>query len=172
VADSYIDPTVLDVLDATPRVLRELCGSASEDGLATPMDKDWSPKHIVAHILDVEDIAFMQRIRRIVEEDRPFIRSIQPTERIDEAGYMNRPVADLLDELQRRRGADITWVRSIEPSRLNRIGDHDEAGEITASNIVHYWATHDLTHLHQLALMLRSRLAGRVGNMQRFFEEV
>jgi DinB superfamily len=171
-ADSHIDATVLDVLDATPRMLRTLCGSASEAALSTPLDKDWSPKHIVAHILDVEDIAFMQRIRRIVEEERPFIRSIRPTERIDEAGYMERPLVDLLDELQRRRREDIAWIRSIEPSRLDRIGEHDEAGEITASNIVHYWATHDLTHLHQLALMLRTSLAPRVGNMSRFFEEV
>ena len=171
-ASSDIDRAVLDVLAATPRVLRDLCGSASEAMLETPTDKGWSPKHIVAHILDVEDIAFMQRIRRIIEEERPYMRSITPTERIEEAGYMERPVADLLDELQRRRGEDLAWVRSIEPSQLDRIGEHDEAGEITASNIVHYWATHDLTHLHQLALMLRSTLADRVGNMQRFFEEV
>jgi hypothetical protein len=171
-AESRIHKTVFDILEATPSVLRGLCGGGSERMLATPMDKDWSPKHIVAHILDVEDVAFMHRIRRIIEEDRPFIQSIQPTERIDEAGYMQRRVADLLTELERRRREDIGWVRAIEPSQLDRIGEHDEAGEISASNIVHYWATHDLTHLHQLALMLRSNLAGRVGNMERFFEEV
>lgn len=131
----------------------------------------WAPRAIVEHLLDVEDIAFVTRIRRIVEEDEPFIRSIDPPWRLAEGGNRERSMAEILEELRRRRADDVAWVRTLTAEQLDRTGTHDTAGTITARQLVHYWGTHDLVHLGQLTAAVRSNLEPHIGGMTRFLEE-
>ncbi|MGH2721261.1 MAG: DinB family protein [Actinomycetota bacterium] len=131
----------------------------------------WSPLAVVEHLLDVEDIAFVTRIRRIVEEDDPFIVSIDPSARLETSADPGRTVAELVDELARRRAGDAAWVRSLPPLRLDRTGTHDSAGTISARQLVHYWGTHDLVHLSQLLAALRANLEPHIGGMHVFLEE-
>ena len=44
--------------------------------LEQPNAEGWSLKDIVAHLVDVEDVAFVERISRMLGEDRPFIASL------------------------------------------------------------------------------------------------
>ena len=170
--ESGLDPTALAVIAGTPRLLRDLLSSVPERAREQAIDEGWSPKHVVAHLLDVEGIAFRQRISRILNEDRPFIRSIDPPARLKESGYLERPLEALLDELDVQRAEDIGWLRSLDAAALARTGEHDEAGEISAANIANYWACHDLLHLRQMAGMLQIGLIDKLGNASRFLEEV
>jgi hypothetical protein len=131
----------------------------------------WGPRAVVEHLLDVEDVAFVQRIRRVAEEDDPFIRSLDPTARLEAGGYRERSLAEVLGELRKRRAADVAWVRTLSPEQLDRPGTHDTAGTITGRQLVHYWATHDLTHLAQLVAALRANLLPHIGSMTSFLEE-
>ena len=62
-------------------------------------------------------------------------------------------------------------MRTLTPEQLDRSGTHDTAGTITPRQLVHYWATHDLTHLAQLVGALRANLLPRIGSMTGFLEE-
>jgi hypothetical protein len=53
-----------------------------------------------------------------------------------------------------------------------RRGEHDTAGEISALDIVHQWAYHDLMHLKQIESMLQAGLIERMGNTQLFYFDV
>ena len=161
----------LAIVARTPSVLRDLLASLPEATAAHSNDEGWAPKDVVAHLIDTDGVAFRGRIGRIVNEDRPRILPIEPSERLDEGGFRERGLASLLDEFVRERDEAVTQISALGPEQLARAGDHAVVGEITAGNLMHYWACHDLTHLRQVEGMLRDSLAAYVGNMARFLEE-
>ena len=154
------------MLASTPYVLRSLMPALEQ---STAQDEGWSAKDVVAHLVDAETVAFAERIRRIVDEDDPFIESIDPPRRLLEGGYSERSLAELLDELAQLRSANLAVVQALPPEQLARTGQHDEAGKITLEGIIHQWAYHDLMHLSQVASILQQPLVTRMGNTRRFY---
>jgi hypothetical protein len=165
-----IDATAVELIARTPRVLRDLLAGLPTERLEQPNDEGWSLKDIVAHLVDVEDVAFHERIIRMLREDRPSISAIDPPARLAAGGYAARSLGDLLDELERRRLADVRWLRGLDAEQLQRTGVHQEVGEIFAIDIAHQWAAHDLAHLRQIALMLQQQLAPLMGATRGFYD--
>jgi hypothetical protein len=169
----------LTVIGSTPAVLRGLVGGLDAAVLlAAPgstNDPSWGPRQVAEHLLDAEDVGFMDRVRRVVAAgeggERPYIRSIDPSARLVAGGYAERSLEDLLDELEQRRAGDVAWLRSLPASALASIGEHDRAGTFAAGDLVHYWACHDLLHLRQIARALQDTLAPFTGNLAMFFED-
>jgi hypothetical protein len=161
----------LGLIGKTPLLLRGLLDGLEPSFVGARSGSEWAPRQVVEHLLDVERIAFGDRIARVVHEDRPFIASIDPPARLERGDYARRSVGDLIDDLIRRRAEDVAWLRSLGPADLDREGEHDRAGTFTARQLVHYWACHDLLHLRQLAGGLQAALAPSVGNLSTFFED-
>jgi hypothetical protein len=166
-----LDEAVFAVVGASSALLRAFYSDLPPDVLHEDLDDGWSPLHVLAHLLDTEDV-IVGRMRRIVEEQRPFIRSIDATGRLEASGYLQRDVETLLRDFEVRRAAGVAWLRSMSPAQLARLGDHDEAGEISAADHAHQWAFHDLMHLKQAMTMLQSRLERGMGNTRRFYFDV
>lgn len=164
---SLIDERALAIIAATPAALRALLAGTND---APPAPPDWGAREIIAHLVDAEGIAFVERIERIIGEERPYIRSIDPPARLADGGYLERPLTDLLDVLAEMRAAHIPWLRRLDDVALVRTGDHDHAGPISAADIVHQWAYHDLQHLRQLAEALQAPLVPRMGNTRLFYD--
>ncbi len=158
----------LAILAGTPEALRALAPAAG----ASRDAGGWGLQHIVAHLLDVNRFVFIARIRRMVEEDNPSIPPIDPGGRIEAGGYLARELESVLDQFAETRATDIAWVRSLSPADLARTGTHTEAGVISAGEIAHFWAYHDLTHLKQAAAILQSGLIPHIGAQTQFIEEV
>ncbi len=161
----------LAIIAQTPAVIRGLLSGLSEQTLQGSSTDQWGARQVLEHLIDVEGIAFRQRIGRIVQEDRPFIRSIDPPARLHEGGYARRTTEDLLAELAAMRTEGIFWLRSLGPADFQREGEHDTAGSISAGQLIHYWAVHDLVHLRQMLKVLQDGLVPHVGNMTVFLEE-
>jgi hypothetical protein len=169
-ATAAIDPGALELIARTPRVLRDLLLGVPATVLEQPNHEGWSLKDIVAHLVDVEGIAFVARISRMLDEERPFIASIDPPARLAAGGYAARSLAELLDELERRRADDLAWLRGLAPEQLRRAGLHQDVGEIFVLDIAHQWAAHDMDHLRQAALMLQQHLAPLMGATRGFYD--
>jgi len=165
-----IDDSVFSVLETTPGLLRLLIEAMPAASVEAAVDDGWSPRHALAHVLDTEEV-IAGRIRRIVEQERPFIRSIDPPARLRDGGYLERGVESLLSELERRRAEDVAWLKTLTASQLGRVGEHDEAGEVSAADHAHQWAYHDLMHLKQITAMLQDALWRRMGNTRLFYPE-
>lgn len=169
----------LGVIGRTPAVLRGLVGGLEagvlEAAPGSTHDTSWGPRQVAEHLLDVEDIAFMDRVRRVVDAgeggERPYIRSIDPPARLVAGGYAERTLEDLLGELEQRRAADVAWLRSLPAGALANVGEHDRAGIFAAGDLIHYWACHDLLHVRQIARGLQDTLAPFAGNLVMFFED-
>jgi len=165
-----LDPVALAILRSTPDVLRAFFAALPEPDALHAVDDGWSARDALAHLVDTEAGVLAERVRRIVDEDRPFIRSIDAPARLIEGGYRDRSVASLLDELASLRRRHVEWLATLPDADLARAGDHDEAGEISASDVAHQWAYHDLMHLKQIASMLQGALLTHMGNTRKFYD--
>lgn len=165
-----IEPQAMTILASTPRVLEGMLSDALPSAVDLATDGEWSARQALAHLVDTEQGVLVERVRRMVEEDRPFIRSIDAPARLVDGGYAARDIASLLREFRELRARHVPWLRSLSESQLSRAGDHDEAGEITASDVTHQWAYHDLMHVRQIAAALQAPLVVRMGNTRRFYD--
>lgn len=159
----------LAIVGSTPGVLRATLAHLPENLVTTPIERDWSPRDIAVHLLDVDHDAFRARLERIVAEDRPAITSIDDVlGRMEAAEYRSRPLTDLLDAFERGRSDCCVWLATLTDDHLTRTANHDRAGEITVSNLLHYWAYHDIAHLRQIQRMLRSVVQHHLGNTSEY----
>lgn len=155
----------LAILGSTPGVLRAMLGALPEDIINTPLERDWSPRHIVVHLLDVDRDGFRARLERMVNEEHPKIVSITDVlERMEAPRYASRSVGDMIDEFERNRRESCAWLATLTDAQLTRAAEHDTVGEVTVSNLLHYWPHHDLAHLRQVQRMLRAVLQHHIGN--------
>jgi hypothetical protein len=165
-----IEPSATAILAATPSVLRALISSHDEAALVHPEDEGWSVRHVIAHILDVETVIYDDRITRILREERPFIRSIDPLARMDGSGLLEMLTGALVDEIELSRPPAVQSLTQLGVEQLGRVGDHDEASPITVSDLIHQWAYHDLMHLKQAASILQTPLVAGMGNTRKFYD--
>ena len=156
---------VSSTLAATPATLRALLAPLPPEVLAMPLDDGWSPRDVVAHLVDVDEDVFFRHIQQVLEQDHPVFPEIDPTARIRAGGYAALSLSVLLDQLDELRTRDLEWLATINWSHLDRVGRYEEAGEFTASELLHYWAYHDHSHIAQITSMLREALGPVVGDV-------
>jgi hypothetical protein len=104
----------------------------------------------------------MPRVRAIVQAETLGVFEPFDWHAFDTA---SRPLADRLEEFARMRAASLDELRALDlqPRDLERRGQHPSAGVVTLSQLLATWATHDLTHLHQIARVMAHQYRDAVG---------
>ncbi len=168
-SDSPIAQSTLQALAGAPATLLGLLGGLDAELVETPAGEDWSPKDIVAHLLAVEGPAFRERIAIITAGGDPVVPSVDENAVLEASGYREWSLSELLHELRLRRAENVRWLRGLDDEALACTGRHEQVGEVTAANVVHQIAYHDLVHIEQLTKMLQPRLEQRRGAMREAF---
>jgi hypothetical protein len=151
----------LDMLDATPDLLRGLMSDLShEDASWKPAPDRFSVAEVLAHLSHSEGHCYRMRLDRFLTEERP---EFEP----DDAQmylelYRDADPEDAFDHFEGQRENNVEFLRTLEASDGERKALHKSAGEITLNNMLHEWALHDLGHVKQVAEIVRARkyLAG------------
>jgi hypothetical protein len=78
----------IDILEATPVVLRALVARLPEEVLEAPADEDWSPKDVVAHFLLTQRLGALDRIKSMVEQDHPLLMNRDENEELGSPATM------------------------------------------------------------------------------------
>ncbi|MEO8658849.1 MAG: DinB family protein [Bryobacteraceae bacterium] len=122
---------------------------------------------VVGHLINAERTNWMPRIRFLLEfgETRTFeVFDRQPPD----AGGMS--LGQLLDEFARLRAESISALHALKlsPEDFEKRGLHPTFGAVTLSELLATWATHDLTHLHQISRVLAYQYRDAVGPWRRF----
>lgn len=145
-------------LDALLRGLPDTWTSADE-GPGT-----WSPWAIVGHLLHGERTDWIPRARMILAQEPgsvfpPFDREAQFRE---SAG---RSVAELLDEFAAARRDSLAALRgfALTEAHLSLTGTHPAFGNVTLRQLLSTWATHDLSHVAQVARVMAKQYRDAVG---------
>jgi hypothetical protein len=167
----------LDRLGRTPDDLAHGIADQTDADLGRRPDaKNWSPKEIICHLRDVEEL-FQIRFHTILAIDEPRIlvfgatpsdvaawriggaigHPLDPDRWAEERQYHRNNTRDAFNAFRRRRMEMLTLLRSLSAADWDRAGIHLGRGRLTLGEWVASLAGHDDNHLEQL----RRALAGR-----------
>ncbi len=157
-------PDTIEILSRTPTILE-----AWLVGLPEPWTREnegpdtWSPYDVVGHLIHGEKTDWMVRVRQILEgrADEPF----EPFDRFAMLGWPERPLAELVGELNMLRQSHLAELRAMELTEkdLERPGTHPELGRVTLRQLLATWAAHDLGHLRQIGRCMAKQYRDEVG---------
>ena len=161
-SDQNLQETIA-LLTRTPAVLDALLRGMPEIWtLRNEGNKTWNAAEVMAHLIHAEHTDWMPRVRMVLEVGEaqafpPFDR----LPRVEETKSMER----LLEEFAALRAENVTALRGLQlgSEDLRRRGRHPAFGVVTLGELLATWATHDLTHLHQLSRVMAYQYSEAVG---------
>jgi hypothetical protein len=151
----------LDLLEATPSILRGLMGELSASDTAwKPAPDRFSVAEVLAHLSHSEGHCYRMRVDRFMSEELPRFEPDDAQMYLDL--YRDADAEDAFDHFEEQRETNVEYLRTLPRSAGERKAMHREAGEITLQQMLHEWAMHDLGHVRQIAELVRARkhLAG------------
>lgn len=155
----------LEVLERTPRVLREMLHGMSDFWTRSNYgDSTFSPFDVVGHLIEGERHDWMSRAGLILEhgEGTPF-KSFDRYAMYEWS--KDRSMEDLLGEFAALRGRNVADLRAMEltSDRLDMTGMHPAFGAVTLRQLLATWVVHDLGHTHQIAKAMAYQYRNEVG---------
>ncbi|MBK7392322.1 MAG: DinB family protein [Chloracidobacterium sp.] len=143
------DDTVLPVLEAQAGELRVMIsGVPEEKGTFAYADGKWTIKELLSHLIDGERI-FAYRILRISRGDKTPIEGFDQDDYIETSNANNRSFADLLDEFDHERRANLLLVKNLSDEASLRIGTASN-NPVSVRALVYIMAGHVKHHLRIL----------------------
>ena len=163
-------PQTLALLARTPAALHALLRDLPEAWtLSNEGENTWNAFEVVGHLIHGERTDWMRRVKIILQfgETREF-------DPFDRGGHIReiqgKSMAQLLDEFARVRAENLGELRALNLRQedLERRGRHPALGVVTLSELLAAWATHDLTHLHQISRVMAHQYREAVGPWSAF----
>lgn len=153
------------LLSRTPAALNSLLRDLPDEwARANEGAGTWSAYDIVGHLIHGERSEWIPRAKMILEfgETRTFERFDRLAQERESGG---QSLAQLLDEFARARSKSLDDLRAMKlaSADLERRGRHPVFGTVTLGQLLATWATHDLTHLHQISRVMAHQYRDAVG---------
>jgi hypothetical protein len=129
----------------------------------------WTAREVIGHLIHGERADWMPRVRLILRSGEA-----QPFEAVDREarlrGLERTSLAVRLDEFARLRSENLGELRALRlgPAELALRGLHPALGSVTLEQLLATWATHDLTHLHQISRVMANQCRDAVGPWHRY----
>ena len=151
----------LELLEATPAILRGLMSEISDDDARwKPAEDRFSIAEVLSHLSHSEGHCYRSRLDRFLAEDLPEFEPDDAQMHLEI--YKNADPEEDFAHFEEQRETNIELLRGLSADAGSRKAMHREAGEITLAQMLHEWALHDLGHVRQVAELVRTRkyLAG------------
>lgn len=160
----------MSLLSRTPDALNALLRDLPESWThRNEGPNTWSAYEIVAHLIDAERTNWIPRARMVLQ-----LGEAQAFPPFDRGGHaresQGKSLGQLLDEFARVRSESLDELRSLNLRQedFQRRGRHPALGTVTLSQLLATWATHDLTHLHQISRVMAHQYRETVGPWSKF----
>lgn len=121
----------------------------SADSAGSPVG-EWSNREILGHMVDTDRQIWWPRITALLENDRPFLQSLDPEELLAEHGWSEQPIANILAQFMQFRWNCAIRIKDLTLQDFARTGEHYEFGEISVANILEILIAHDAHYLAAL----------------------
>jgi hypothetical protein len=141
-----------------------------------PDERNWSPKEIVCHLRDVEEL-FVVRFMTMLAMDEPKILAfsaapealaawgiggaighpLDPERWAEERQYLANDGPKALAAFARRRRETLALLSGLSSAQRTRAGQHPTRGRLTMADYADALAAHDVNHLAQLERALQGR---------------
>jgi DinB superfamily len=158
------------LLTRTPAVLDALLRDMPDAWtLSNEGENTWSAFDVVGHLIEADRTNWIPRAHVILEsgDSRPFPAFDRTKHRKEIEG---KSLGELLEIFARVRSECLDQLRALnlKPADLDRRGQHPSLGTVTLSQLLGTWATHDLTHLHQITRVMGYQYREEVGPFCKF----
>lgn len=151
----------LDLLEATPAIVRGLLSAISEEEARwKPAADRFSIAEVLSHLAHSEGHCYRDRLDRFLNEEMPVFEPDDAQMHLEV--YRNADPKKDFGRFEDQRETNVELLRGLPAEAGARKAMHRAAGEITLSQMLHEWALHDLGHIRQIAELVRARkyLAG------------
>ena len=148
--DLVADRDPLDIMEETPRVLRDLTQSVEQARLRRPeRDGKWSMLQVAQHLADVE-VVFSWRIRLVLGAAEQPIHGFDQDQWIRKLWRGDESINDVLEQHAAQRKANLRLLRRLSAEEWERAGEHSERGRESVRHMTKMAAGHDLAHRAQM----------------------
>ena len=143
---------MIETLEKTPDRVRRMLEGVSEAKLSRkPAADAFSLRENALHLRDVDADAFEIRVRRILEEENPFLPDFRGAEVARERDYNHQPIAPALDAFAASRARSVARLRNAD---LDRTGELEGVGRVTLRDLIQRWISHDAEHLAEMEALI------------------
>lgn len=150
------DQEPLVILAGLGAALRRVFDGMPDNAMRQPeAPGKWSMIEVAQHLADSEIVVGF-RLRMILAHDRPEITAYDQDLWADRLRYREAKLAEVLEQLEALRAANLRIARGLTPEELERVGVHAERGAESVGYLLRLVAGHDLVHLDQLARIRRA----------------
>jgi hypothetical protein len=108
----------------------------------------------ICHVRDIETDGYRVRFRRTLEEEVPFLPSVDGDRLAVERGYDAASGAQVLAQFREARAQTVAMLRAVQPAQAERRAVFEGYGEVTLTGLAHYLCSHDQQHLACLHWLL------------------
>lgn len=163
-ADPIAQKAALQAAPAFPDLLNaELFAWPAESLRWKPSAEKWSIVEVIAHLADLEQVCFGERMRRIVDEHEPEFAPIDPNRRAVERDYNRADLAETLRAFRQGRFENGAFLRGLPAEAWSRRGRLPNGGDLRSlEQIALGMAGHDANHLRQIRAVKRDWGAARL----------
>ncbi len=113
-----------------------------------PGPTEWSVKEVIGHLGDVERV-FSYRMFRIARNDGTPLAGFDQDDYVQEAGFDNMPVEDLIQIFENLRRANILAIQHLPPVAMGRRGTASGCG-VSVRALIYMLVGHVDHHLASL----------------------
>jgi hypothetical protein len=143
----YDDDTAFVLADDAATVARISRTATAEQLRATRFD-EWSGMEVLGHVADMAEV-FAERVRRIVDEERPLLAGVDQDAIHAHRRNHEREPLELSRRIQKAHGEIVRLLAA--PANRARVGVHAEWGEVDAAHVAAYQARHAHGHVTDVA---------------------
>jgi hypothetical protein len=123
--------------------------SAARSAIGRPVPPgEWGPSEVVRHLIAVEEVVWLARLRQLAAEERPTWPWVEPE---PWQGSPGATIDELLAEFTARRRETLAILDGFEDDGWARTGIHTTWGEVDVVELMIRAIDHDDEHIAGLA---------------------
>ena len=140
---------IFALLAGQPDELRMLLERVTDEQASVrPAPAEWSVKEVIGHVNDTERI-FAYRALRIARGDTTPLPGFEQNDYVTNTDFNKRSLADLLDEFEWQRRANVVCFKPLTEAEIARRGTASTLG-VSARALLYIMAGHVLHHYESL----------------------
>ena len=146
---------LLAAFGATADTLRGLLQDCAheEAAVARGGDENWSVIEVVCHLRDADESA-LARMRLMRDEQNPWLAAYDQDAWATERNYAAERLETAVTAFLHLRAIYLAELAALPEVDWDRVGQHEEEGEISIRSHTLHLVSHDAVHLAQIARQL------------------
>jgi hypothetical protein len=143
----------LEKLSRTPALLAQVAAQVPE-ALVRVRSGPFALVEHAWHLGDLEREGFAERVRRLLEEDDPFLPDFDGEKIAREREYLRLDLQAALEAFAAARAETLRRLRAVREDQWARAGRQEGVGTVTLEQIPARMLDHDLAHFNEIADLL------------------